>query len=640
MADTESQSGSSNILREYLIRLGFNVDATEGKRFDNNMQRWDKAATRLSRSLAGVAVSAQVMVAEFAYRMEKLYYASKLAQTSATNLAALDFGANQIGVKNFTQQVQNLAAAVRANPGLVGLLQSLGVKVQPHNMAATYTDFIEKLSKMPFYVAQRYASMFGIDPQTLLLMEEGLGKMKEAAKLREDTARDMGIDVDKAAESGRDMMNAWRDVLMYVGLFKDALIIDLLPAMQGIAGVTKEVMTDWVHILNEPRDKFVKDLRLGIGLDSVHEDDGGGVQLTPEAKARVEGKTPAEQKIERDLPYHAPEGNVGIGKAWENFLRYRARRAAIKRGEMPDDEKPADAKALRESRQAGPKEQPDDQPYQAPEGNTGLSKLYEEYSRWRINRGRAQRGLPPLPEEAPVVPAAPAVPVPAPSAPASRPGAAAAPSGPTADRPATLKGNGVPVNPDEDKNATPNREEFLRRLEKQYRLPVGWLDRVWRMESGRGRAMRSPKGAEGPFGFMPATAKEYGIEGRSMDFVSSAEASARKFADLMRKYKSEKLAAAAYNGGDKKIDALIAQAQAEQPGLSRTDLEKYVLGRAPKESRDYADQIAGQGGVTINQENNITVNGSSDPHAAAREVEQGQRRINADTVRQFAPRMN
>lgn len=114
----------------------------------------------------------------------------------------------------------------------------------------------------------------------------------------------------------------------------------------------------------------------------------------------------------------------------------------------------------------------------------------------------------------------------------------------------------------------------LSALEKKYGLPPGLLDRIWSQESSRGTNMLSPAGAQGHFGFMPNTAKEYGLANPN-DFDQSSDAAARKMRDLLRQYGGDlQMATAAYNFG--------------QGNLSRTG-----LGGVPAETRNYVARVAG-----------------------------------------------
>ncbi|EPF2621970.1 lytic transglycosylase domain-containing protein [Yersinia enterocolitica] len=115
----------------------------------------------------------------------------------------------------------------------------------------------------------------------------------------------------------------------------------------------------------------------------------------------------------------------------------------------------------------------------------------------------------------------------------------------------------------------------LTQLEAQYDLPATILDRVYQAESGRGKNLLSPKGAQGPFQFMPATGRDYGLNTREdrMDFNKSSEAAAKYLADLLKDFDGDvNQAVASYNWG-------------------QGNVKKHGLVKAPAETRNYLQKI-------------------------------------------------
>lgn len=101
-------------------------------------------------------------------------------------------------------------------------------------------------------------------------------------------------------------------------------------------------------------------------------------------------------------------------------------------------------------------------------------------------------------------------------------------------------------------------------------LPAGLLSRVAYQESRYNPKARSPVGAIGLMQFMPATAKDFGID--PLDPIDSIYASARYLKQLYNKFGNWKEAVAAYNWG--------------QGNVARKGLAK-----APAETRNYFAQI-------------------------------------------------
>lgn len=168
-----------------------------------------------------------------------------------------------------------------------------------------------------------------------------------------------------------------------------------------------------------------------------------------------------------------------------------------------------------------------------------------------------------------------------------------------------------------DLKAGSSPQDYLRMLEQRYGLPEGILDRTWQRESSRGVNMLSPKGARGHFGFMPKTQKEYGLKDPD-DFKESADASARKWRDLMREFGGDtRLAAIAYNWG-------------------QGNMAKFGLGKTPKEASDYADFISGPE-VNVNTE--VNVYGVSEPERAADSVVRKVGNIAGEVTRNMSPRI-
>lgn len=90
---------------------------------------------------------------------------------------------------------------------------------------------------------------------------------------------------------------------------------------------------------------------------------------------------------------------------------------------------------------------------------------------------------------------------------------------------------------------------LLPQLEQQHGLPAGLLQAVMMTESGGNPRAVSPRGASGPFQFMPATAREYGID--PFNPQQSAQAAAKKLAGLTKMYGGDTTKALqAYNWGE------------------------------------------------------------------------------------------
>ena len=243
-------ASSQQILREYLVSLGYKIDTASERKFDTGLLKTKLNVTGLATTVLGVATAAQAMVAGFARSMEQMYYSSRRAESTVGNLQAVEFAARNIGLtgEGMRSAVEGMARAMRLNPGLQGLVESFGIKVTGRDKADVAIDLLDTLRKMPFYVSSQYAGLFGIGPDELLLLLEGLDKFKEMAALRKQMAKDAGEDAEAQAKVSVEYANQLREVEELFGILKRAAMTALLPTFREIAGVTKEVLKDWTEI--------------------------------------------------------------------------------------------------------------------------------------------------------------------------------------------------------------------------------------------------------------------------------------------------------------------------------------------------------------------------------------------------------
>jgi hypothetical protein len=203
---------SDNVLREFLVSLGFRVDEVGMKKFTTSVESVTKTVLKLGAEVAAAATGVVAGVKIISSQMENLYYASQRTGATVGNIMALRYAAGQIGLTADQAQgaLENFARTLRLNPGSGGLLDSLGVK--GGDPTERFTGFVEKLKGMQPYVASAYASLFGIDPDTLLMLENGLPKLEEERKKYAAKLAAFGIDPDQAAEAGKDFNNSIRAV--------------------------------------------------------------------------------------------------------------------------------------------------------------------------------------------------------------------------------------------------------------------------------------------------------------------------------------------------------------------------------------------------------------------------------------------
>lgn len=132
------------------------------------------------------------------------------------------------------------------------------------------------------------------------------------------------------------------------------------------------------------------------------------------------------------------------------------------------------------------------------------------------------------------------------------------------------------------------RQTLVQVLEEE-QVPVELLA-VALVESGFNPLALSPKGARGIWQFMPATARRYGLQVQPGDDhrtnpEHSTRAAARYLRDLYNQFGDWKLALAAYNAGEDRVQRII-----DRTGIRDFD-EMALRGYLPAETRKYVPTV-------------------------------------------------
>lgn len=183
---------TGEIIRSYLIALGYKPNEEELKKFDTNIKRTEKVVNELGSSILKVGSVVSAEVEEMSRHLEDLYFVAQRSNAAAGNLMSLRYAADQVGVGNnaITSSIEGLRRSMNLNPGTEGLVQRLGVQTRDANNGLRDTtqimnDLVGKLKEMGgpgtpgFAVASRYAQMLGMDPDTLLMLEKNFAQFKQ-----------------------------------------------------------------------------------------------------------------------------------------------------------------------------------------------------------------------------------------------------------------------------------------------------------------------------------------------------------------------------------------------------------------------------------------------------------------------------
>nr|DAL09326.1 MAG TPA_asm: tail tape measure [Caudoviricetes sp.] len=135
---------------------------------------------------------------------------------------------------------------MRNSPGSEGFLNRLGVQTRDasgnmRDMASIFTGVGQQLNKMPYYRANQYAQMLGIDENTLMAMRRGLGQFSAQYT---QMAKAIGFNADRAAVSSNKFMTSLRSFGQMAGMARDKIGSNLAEGLSGSIDKLRKQMVD------------------------------------------------------------------------------------------------------------------------------------------------------------------------------------------------------------------------------------------------------------------------------------------------------------------------------------------------------------------------------------------------------------
>lgn len=234
----------SSPIQEYLIGLGFKLDTPGAKRFAETLDGTSKAFVKVGETALAASAAVGLAVEKIAAQYEDLYYFSQRTGATIQSLQATAYGFTQIGLSagDAKGMVDNLAMALRTNPGNSALLRMLGVSGGDANAQAH--GLVRNLSHMPFFMASQYAGMFGISPQQLLMMENGLGDLDRAEADHVRRQNEAGLATNDLGEKSHIFMTDLRKLEDEFGILADKIAQDFIKPADAVVKEL-ETVTEW-----------------------------------------------------------------------------------------------------------------------------------------------------------------------------------------------------------------------------------------------------------------------------------------------------------------------------------------------------------------------------------------------------------
>ncbi|HBT4562056.1 TPA: lytic transglycosylase domain-containing protein [Klebsiella pneumoniae] len=660
---------NAETLKDFLISLGFKVDEAGARKFDAVVAGTTLKAIELGVKVEAAALSVVAFTAKIASGLDDLYWASQRTGATVEGIKQIGYAVSQVGgsVDGARGSLENLARFMRNNPGAEGFLNRLGVQTRDasgnmRDMATIFTGVGQRLSSMPYYRANQYAQMLGLDENTLMAMRRGIGQFSGEYTAM---AKAIGYNADVAAVSSNKFMTSLRSFGLMAGMARDKIgsnlanglagsidtlrrqIMENFPKIEGAitAGVkgvlwfgeiigrvvyrliqlTGDIINWWKSLGTETRQVIEVFGALMIAWRLLN----SAFAMSPIGRVIMLGAALIGLYDDYRTWKEGGQSLIDWGK-WEPGIKYAQKAFAslskdfggiyVKVKDLGSAIVDLGKRFLEfiniDTSKFNGKWLFDQIIESVRSSIKILGSLVDALRKvisgdfsgaWDSLKGAAAAW-----SDSPVIQ-----------------GAASVGQG-LWDKAvdwwngdATQYGQSV-------KRPSPSKAgaqllgwmaPMMGKLEAMYNLPYGLLRSVAITESGGNQFAVSGAGAQGMFQFMPGTARDMGLRGNDVfDPIKSAEAAARYLSMLLQK-----------NGGD------LGKALASYNwGLG--NVQKYGMALMPQETRQYIPKVLSNmpsGGPAIHQETNINIHGVSDPRAAGREVADRQSGVNSRTLQEW-----
>lgn len=660
---------NAETLKDFLISLGFKVDEAGARKFDAVVAGTTLKAIELGVKVEAAALSVVAFTAKIASGLDDLYWASQRTGATVEGIKQIGYAVSQVGgsVDGARGSLENLARFMRNNPGAEGFLNRLGVQTRDasgnmRDMATIFTGVGQRLSSMPYYRANQYAQMLGLDENTLMAMRRGIGQFSGEYTAM---AKAIGYNADVAAVSSNKFMTSLRSFGLMAGMARDKIgssladglagsldrlrrqILENFPKIEGAitAGVkgvlwfgeiigrvvyrliqlTGDIINWWKSLGTETRQVIEVFGALMVAWRLLNT----AFAMSPIGRVFMLGAALIGLYDDYRTWKEGGQSLIDWGK-WEPGIKYAQKAFAslskdfggiyLKVKDLGSAIVDLGKRFLEfiniDTSKFNGKWLFDQIIESVRSSIKILGSLVDALRKvisgdfsgaWYSLKGAAAAW-----SDSPIIQ-----------------GAASVGQG-LWDKAvdwwngdATQYGQSV-------KRPSPSKSgaqllgwmaPMMGKLEAMYNLPSGLLRSVAITESGGNQFAVSGAGAQGMFQFMPGTARDMGLRGNDVfDPIKSAEAAARYLSMLLQK-----------NGGD------LGKALASYNwGIG--NVQKYGMALMPQETRQYIPKVLSNmpgAGATLNQNTVINISGVSDPREAGKIVSESQGNVNARATQQL-----
>ena len=310
-------AGTSEVLQEYLVALGFKTDVISLRKFEDQLGATGKKVFGFGASVAGVVAGVEAATAAFAYSMRKNFFAADLAGSTVQRMQALTFAGKQFGISADAMEgsVANLARAFRLNPGMRSYAESLThISTAGRDTTDVMLDLVRSTKGMDEFIGANIMQQFGMGADEYHQMREHIDEIREAQEKAAATQKRYGIDMEQQRKNTMAYATSLDLLNLRLSAMTQEVTSSFLPnfiALNNVVGDAADWWADWARGINKVSDLF-SNFEVKPIVASVKELFGFGEKPNAAAPKKIPNK-PGNDKIDLFQSYGwSREQSAGI----------------------------------------------------------------------------------------------------------------------------------------------------------------------------------------------------------------------------------------------------------------------------------------------------------------------------------------
>ena len=248
---------SAEVLKEYLVRLGFSQDQKSTADFKSSLAATAAGVSSLGSGLENLAQRANAAATQVAESLDQMFFAAQRSGASVSALQGLGLAFDRMGLSAGSAQnlVANLFEFIKTQPAAESILQKLGVNMRgPNGELRETVAIFNNLSKslthrastgrpMDMNYASQMAQMLtGASWQEFLAQTQMQDRQAKFQGEHQSMLRKAGFDPDKAKGDAR----SFSDSLALLGDAFDILRQKVGAAIFAKFGVDLDTFRNWL----------------------------------------------------------------------------------------------------------------------------------------------------------------------------------------------------------------------------------------------------------------------------------------------------------------------------------------------------------------------------------------------------------